>query len=86
MACLQEVPVCPQHREGYVSCPNAHTPQPEGYSDWQSWAHKASKTHRQIRCPGCQLFKIWVSRVPGTPRKLPKFEDTRPAEFVTELR
>ncbi len=69
-----------------MSCPNAHTPQPEGYLDWHSWAAQASKKHRQIQCLGCGLYAVWVSKVPGTPLRLPRFEDTRPAEFVTELK
>lgn len=45
-------------------CPRAdlHTPAPTGYADWHLWAENKSKTHRQKRCPGCQLLKIWVPR------------------------
>ncbi len=45
-------------------CPNIkeHTPCPEGYIHWHSWANEASKTHRQIRCSGCNRYSIWVPR------------------------
>lgn len=44
------------------ACPNAdhHTPSPEGRVSWHEWAAKKSKTHRQLRCPGCGLYKIWI--------------------------
>lgn len=38
----------------------AHTPSPDGYLAWHEWAEKKSKTHRQIKCEGCGLYKIWV--------------------------
>jgi len=40
----------------------AHTPQPTGYLEWHEWADKKAKTHRQVRCPGCGLFQIWVRK------------------------
>ncbi len=45
-------------------CPNAknHSQSPELYLDWMSWAEKMSKTHKQVRCPGCGLFKMWVPK------------------------
>ena len=45
-------------------CPNVrkHTPRPEGYLEWHYWAGEKVKTHRQIRCPGCGLLRIWVKR------------------------
>jgi hypothetical protein len=36
-----------------------HTPGPEGYLAWHSWAQMMSKTHRQERCPTCGLWTIW---------------------------
>ena len=44
------------------ACPNRqkHTPSPVGYVELANWAAIKSKTHRQIRCDGCQLFVIWV--------------------------
>ncbi len=39
-----------------------HTPSPEGYIQWHAWAEKKSKTHRQIRCPVCGLWAIWVPK------------------------
>ncbi len=45
-------------------CPNnaEHTPSPRGYLPWHEWAEAMSKTHRQVRCPGCGLWKVWVAR------------------------
>lgn len=42
------------------STPEAHTVAPEDYLAWHAWAEKMQKTHRQIRCSGCGLFKVWV--------------------------
>lgn len=39
-----------------------HTPSPEGYIQFHAWAEKKSKTHRQIRCPVCGLWAIWVPK------------------------
>lgn len=47
-----------------MNCSNRskHTPCPEGYLEWFAWAEKKSKTHRQIVCPGCGLYAIWVPK------------------------
>lgn len=46
--------------------PGRHTPVPPAaqsrYLDWHEWAEEKAKTHRQERCPGCGLFKVWVPR------------------------
>lgn len=49
-------------RNSPPECPkkDLHTPSPEGYVHWHDWAEYMSKTHRQIRCPGCGLLAIWV--------------------------
>jgi hypothetical protein len=39
-----------------------HTKAPTTYIAWHDWAEKKSKTHRQIKCPGCGLYKIWVPK------------------------
>lgn len=40
-----------------------HTPnQPSGYVQWHVWAARMSRTHRQVRCPQCLLWQIWVPR------------------------
>ena len=44
------------------TCDELHTPQPDGYMRWHGWAARMVKTHRQLRCPNCGLFKIWVPR------------------------
>ena len=43
-------------------CRNAenHAKSPAGYSQWVEWVEEKSKTHKQIRCSGCGLFKIWI--------------------------
>lgn len=45
-------------------CPNKdnHTPRPEGYMAWMSWADRMSKTHKQIKCAGCGRYTIWVPK------------------------
>lgn len=47
-------------------CPQAasHTLQPSGYLEWHEWAAKMSKTHHQMRCPGCGLLNIWRPKQP----------------------
>jgi hypothetical protein len=42
----------------------SHTPCPNGYIAWFGWAHRMSKTHRQIRCEGCGLYYVWVTKMP----------------------
>ncbi len=39
-----------------------HTVQPTGYSAWHEWAELASNTHRQIRCPRCGKYAIWMRK------------------------
>lgn len=39
-----------------------HTPAPTGYVARAEWAERMSRTHRQVRCPGCGLFKVWVRK------------------------
>jgi hypothetical protein len=40
-----------------------HTPdQPSGYREWHAWAARMSKTHRQVRCPACGRFEVWVPK------------------------
>jgi hypothetical protein len=48
------------------TCPNAqeHTPCPEGYIQWDSWAARMSKTHKQTLCPGCGRWRIWIKKPP----------------------
>jgi hypothetical protein len=45
-------------------CPNAakHTPHPSGYIEHEEWARKKMKTHKQVKCPGCGRFEIWVKK------------------------
>jgi hypothetical protein len=42
-------------------CKDKHASQcPKGYIDWHDWAQKMSKTHDQVICLGCHLYRIWV--------------------------
>ena len=45
-------------------CPNEreHTSGPGDYGAWSEWAKRMAKTHDQLACPGCGLFKIWKRR------------------------
>jgi hypothetical protein len=51
-------------RSRELPCPEAdqHTPAPEGYLAFDEWAERMSKTHRQVQCPGCGRWQIWVPR------------------------
>jgi hypothetical protein len=46
------------------TCPRAdeHTKCPGGYLAWHEWAEQMTKTHRQIRCPGCGLYEVWIPK------------------------
>jgi hypothetical protein len=39
-----------------------HTPCPESYLSWHAWAEEMNKTHKQIKCPVCGLYAIWVKK------------------------
>jgi hypothetical protein len=39
-----------------------HTPAPDGYLPWHSWAQKAFKTHSQVRCRRCGKWAIWLPK------------------------
>jgi hypothetical protein len=47
-------------RRRKVKC--KHAPAPTGYLEWHAWADKKATTHRQRRCPGCGLWKVWVRK------------------------
>lgn len=34
----------------------------KGYLQWHEWAKTMSKTHKQIKCPTCGLWAIWVPK------------------------
>ncbi len=48
---VAEGTTCDDHEDG-----------PDTYVAWQDWAKQMAKTHRQVRCPACGLFKIWVPK------------------------
>ena len=39
-----------------------HTPCPAGYVQWHEWAEWIDKTHRNVRCTGCDRYAVWVPR------------------------
>ena len=39
-----------------------HTKCPVGYLEWFDWAERKAKTYKQIKCPECGLFKIWIKK------------------------
>lgn len=47
-----------------MPCPNIanHTPHPEWYVNYMIRADEMIKTHKQIRCKDCNLYKIWIKR------------------------
>lgn len=56
-----------------ADCPSFHdhTPSPAGYLQWHDWARKMLRTHRQVRCPNCGLYVIWVPKA-ARPAKEPR--------------
>lgn len=42
--------------------------EPAGYVAWFEWAAEKGKTHKQVRCEGCGLFKVWIPRDRATNR------------------
>lgn len=46
------------------SCPNIenHTVHPIGYVAHAEWAEEMMKTHKQIKCPDCGLYAIWIKK------------------------
>lgn len=39
-----------------------HTPCPESYMRWHDWAEEMTEHNKQVICPDCGLFKIWVPK------------------------
>lgn len=56
----------PHATDARDTCPDRekHTPEPdpEDHRAWNSWAERMSQTHRQTRCPTCDLWVIWVPK------------------------
>lgn len=48
-------------------CPNEaeHTPTADDMGPME-WASKMARTHDQVKCAGCGLYKIWTRRPPGS--------------------
>jgi hypothetical protein len=53
------------------ACAKHHTHddvEPSGYVSWHLWALQMTKSHRQVKCPVCGLYAVWVLRA-GTGRR-----------------
>ena len=50
-------------------CPNVtnHTTSPDGYNQWHLWAEKKFRRHKQVKCPTCGLYVIWIRRGKNEP-------------------
>lgn len=55
-----------------LACFKQHTKCPGDYLSWHAWAEEKSKTHLQVKCPGCGLYEIWV-------------KSTLPVKYITKL-
>jgi hypothetical protein len=49
---------------GAKVCPNVakHTKCPTGYVQWHDWADRKMFTHKQVQCPSCGLYAIWIKK------------------------
>ncbi len=52
-----------------MNCPNIdqHTKFPLDYVAYQDGVLKKARRHKQIRCPVCKLWVIWIRRDKGEP-------------------
>lgn len=46
------------------NCSNRHNhmESPSDYVEWHDWAERMAKTHKQIKCPECGYWVIWVRK------------------------
>lgn len=49
------------HQSAATRCVD-HTEGPSGYGAAEEWAEEMSKTHKQLICGECLLWKIWVPK------------------------
>ena len=51
------------------TCPDRrkHTACPAGYVQWAEWADRKMLTHKQVKCPTCGLYAIWVKMKSPSP-------------------
>jgi hypothetical protein len=40
-----------------------HTKSPDGYLQHAQWAEDMLKTHKQIKCPNCGLWAVWIKKI-----------------------
>ncbi len=74
----ERYPIPPKRVERSVSkC--VHTPQPEGYNEWREFARLASRTHRQVRCPRCGLWQVWLPKAEA--KAINRADDKAAREF-----
>jgi hypothetical protein len=43
-------------------CSAHNDPGLSSLAEWLDWATEKKKTHVQVRCPDCGLFKIWLPK------------------------
>ena len=60
-------------------CPKSDLHYPDqnlGYLEWFDWAEEMWKTHKQTKCLGCGLYKIWTPKKPAAPKTIEKGKTT----------
>ena len=45
-----------------LGCKDHRPDEPRGYVDRLEWTKRMYRTHLQVRCPECDLYKCWVPR------------------------
>lgn len=51
--------------DALVNCPEREShaaDRPLDYHEFQRWAVKKLRTHRPVRCKGCDQYLVWVTR------------------------
>ena len=46
-----------------VKCTAPHTPCPSEKNEWMKWSNEMLLTHKQIQCPSCLMYSIWVKKI-----------------------
>ena len=50
-----------QRVNGTPECRHTHE-SPKGYAQYMAWASEMNKTHRNVKCPHCNLWASWEPR------------------------
>jgi hypothetical protein len=45
-----------------MTCEELHAESPKGYIEFFNWCDEMNKTHKQIQCPVCGLYEVWIKR------------------------